>query len=235
MLEGSHLLPKPASFRAMYLGLTHAQLVTLAGRWLRSKRCHLVLEEIGTEREAPDAIGWTNGGHSILVECKTSVEDFRKDAKKFFRRMPEYGMGAHRWFLIEEGGCVIPFEGLPPRWGLLTVGERRKGQFRFQVVRQAQPFERKNERAEKVLLVSACRRVTEGWGRKVFGEVAPPLVDGDPHPTTAKVIKELREALSRASRREQTLIGRVARMATITEPKRVCRDPMCPGCDRLGH
>jgi len=218
--------------------VTHAELVKRAERWLRSsKRCGLVLCEIGTARESPDAIGWTYGAQPHLVECKASVDDYRKDAKKWFRRMPEHGLGAFRWYFAPPqvaeaiashihsvllGLAEVPSFGTNMEkiggrialqcWGVVACLPR--GQ---RVLRQASRFTVHNEREEARILVSACRRATEGWGRKVFGEVAPPLVDGDPHPTTARIIKDLRAENRRLRYRESEDVIRLTQALNKAE------------------
>jgi hypothetical protein len=61
----------------------HSELVKKAKQWLRgTKRCYPVFSESTSCRESPDAIGWNSRG-SIVVECKTSVIDFRRDRNKY--------------------------------------------------------------------------------------------------------------------------------------------------------
>lgn len=167
--------------------MKHAELVAAAARWLR-RRHPIVLVDVhcSVTNEQPDAIGWTNAGFSTLVECKVSRADFQRDAAKWFRREPSYGMGYARWYCSPVG--VIDRADLPPRWGLLSaVGER------VRVVCEPEPIHDFNRKVEAALLVSALRRATEGWGRRIFGDVAPELVDGDPHPTTSRLLRELRQ------------------------------------------
>lgn len=167
--------------------MTHDELVRRVGRWLRSTKRHaVVLEEIGTDGfEFPDVIGWYRHAATTLVECKISVSDFDKDAKKPFRKRPEMGMGDERWYACPEG--LLAPEDMPPGWGLLWVGPKtckvkKQPSYRF-------PATELIKRKEARLLVSALVRATEGWGRKVFGEISP--VDGqlDPHPTVASTLK----------------------------------------------
>lgn len=63
--------------------VTHAGLVERAVTWLtKSKRCLFVLSEMQCNwLESPDAIGFSRS-HSILVECKTSRADFKRDRQK---------------------------------------------------------------------------------------------------------------------------------------------------------
>ena len=100
--------------------MTHAQLVEKAVRWLRSYRCGVVLsEQACTSGEMPDAIGWKQACHSVLVECKVTRADFLADREKPFRQKPETGVGCERFYLAAKG--LIRVEELPPGWGLLEV------------------------------------------------------------------------------------------------------------------
>lgn len=107
-------------------GRTHADLVAIAGRWLRNTAgCTVVLEELcaaTASGENPDAIGWYCA-RTLLIECKTSRSDFLADRKKRFRADPSRGMGLYRYFLAPRG-LISPAE-LPPRWGLLEVSGSR--------------------------------------------------------------------------------------------------------------
>lgn len=67
--------------------ISHAQLVTVAARWL-GRRCSVVLTELQTSGEAPDAIGWSHR-QSTLVECKVSRSDFLSDRRKQFMILSE--------------------------------------------------------------------------------------------------------------------------------------------------
>jgi len=88
--------------------------------WLRRYRCGVVLsEQACASGEMPDAIGWKKACHSVLVECKASRADFLADAEKPWRRKPETGVGAERYYLARHG--LIALEELPSGWGLLEV------------------------------------------------------------------------------------------------------------------
>jgi hypothetical protein len=183
--------------------VTHADLVTAAERWLRRKH-PVVLVDVhsATTNEQPDAIGWMNNGTSTLIECKASRSDFARDAKKWFRRAPELGIGACRYFLTPDS----LLEGLfvPDGWGVLYTTARGG----IRVVRQSRAFLSFNQACEKALLVGAVRRATEGWGRRTFGEIAPALApDGDPHPTASKTIRELRSTVQQL--REELRAARI--------------------------
>jgi hypothetical protein len=104
--------------------MTHDDLVKRAVSWLkrpvvkgswRKGACGVVVPElVSYAPENPDAIGWSQGGYSYLIECKCSLSDFVADANKSHRI---YGAGAQRLFLCEPG--IIPAERVPPGWGLL--------------------------------------------------------------------------------------------------------------------
>jgi hypothetical protein len=102
--------------------VTHAELVTVAAKWLRKTRgCGVVLTEHGGGHELPDAIGW-KGGFSVLVEVKVSRGDFFAD-----RRKPSRASAATRpasvCFYLTPPGLLKPTE-IPEGWGLLEFDGR---------------------------------------------------------------------------------------------------------------
>ena len=168
--------------------MNHAELVTRAGRWLRNSRKHVVvLEEIGSDgRECPDVIGWKHGGLCTLVECKVTRTDFLRDIKKPFRMRG--GMGSMRWYATSPN--LVKLSELPMSWGLIEVGLKL-----VRVVREPVPQNvDRNMRGETNCLISAVQRATDGWGRKVFGEISPVHGTIDPHPSIGATLKMLREA-----------------------------------------
>jgi hypothetical protein len=135
--------------------MTHAQLVGKAVRWLRAYRCGVVLsEQACVSGEMPDAIGWKQACHSVLLECKVSRADFLADREKPFRQKPERGVGSERFYLTLPG--VITVEELPPGWGLLEYrrGRIEKVQPSVKNLRTAVGF-----RYEMNLLLASLRRV----------------------------------------------------------------------------
>lgn len=125
--------------------MTHDELVRRAIRWLRSKKFDPVLAGIASCKEIPDAIGWSSSDCSV-IECKTSLADFRRDRHKYinfqrgniilatkhiqgrrdrfsdWEKVAKKSMGQHRYFLCEAG--VIPAEAVGehnPDHGLLYV------------------------------------------------------------------------------------------------------------------
>ena len=135
--------------------MTHAQLVQKAVRWLRSYRCGVVLsEQACVSGEMPDAIGWKQASHSVLVECKVSRADFLADRDKPFRLKPQNGVGSERFYLTPPG--LVKVEELPSGWGLL---ESRQGRIEMRQrsaknLRTAAGF-----RYEMNLLLASLRRV----------------------------------------------------------------------------
>jgi hypothetical protein len=135
--------------------MTHAQLVERAVRWLRYYRCGVVLsEQACISGEMPDAIGWKQACHSVLVECKVTRADFLADRVKPFRQKPEKGVGSERFYLTPPG--LIAPEELPAGWGLL---ELRRGRIEMlhpseKNLRTASGF-----RCEMNLLLASLRRV----------------------------------------------------------------------------
>lgn len=133
--------------------MTHDELCVRAIKWLRNTiKCNVVLTELQTGSEIPDAIGWNCGSDSWLVECKSNRADFFSDRKKNFRIKPQYGMGTYRYFLVPDG--MVDKSELPPRWGLLYA---RKSSIR--IVSKSEVFACKSIENEMRLLTSALRRV----------------------------------------------------------------------------
>lgn len=154
--------------------LDHTTLVKRAASWLRAQGCAVVLTEFvtcGSHGEVPDAIGWRHYGQtSMLVECKTSRADFRVDSQKQFRRNPEYGMGAWRFFLCPPG--VIEVSELPPGWGLLYAEGRSVKRVHNvpaprEWYRHRPPF-KANQNAEVTMMMSALRRLDECGALKLI-------------------------------------------------------------------
>lgn len=104
--------------------MTHAQLVAQAVRWLRRYRCGVVLsEQACVSGEMPDAIGWKQACHSVLIECKITRADFLADHAKPFRQKSEKGVGSERFYLTPP--ALIQRDELPCGWGLLELRHGR--------------------------------------------------------------------------------------------------------------
>jgi hypothetical protein len=104
--------------------MTHTELVEIAKQWLIHRGCSVVITEMSACSEEPDAIGWLRG-KSILIECKASISDFRKDAEKTFRKYPEDGLGIDRFYMVpEQIAKQILNEIQYTNWGLIQVGEK---------------------------------------------------------------------------------------------------------------
>ena len=135
--------------------MTHAQFVEKAVRWLRSYRCGVVLsEQACVSGEMPDAIGWKQACHSVLVECKVTRADFLADRAKPFRQKPEKGVGSERFYFTPP--ALVKVEELPAGWGLL---EYRRG--RIEIVQASEKNLRTGAgfRCEMNLLLASLRRV----------------------------------------------------------------------------
>lgn len=128
--------------------ITHASLVAEAAKWLR-ERCSVVMTELVTTGEVPDAIGW-RGVNSFMIECKVSRADFL--AEQRFRHELRLGVGRFRYYLAPSG--LLTNEKLPTKWGLLEltnygICERRK----------SERFEDTDTEHEIGMLLSALRRI----------------------------------------------------------------------------
>ena len=147
--------PKAEGRKPEAESMTHTQMVERAVRWLRSYRCGVVLsEQACVSGEMPDAIGWKQACHSVLVECKVTRGDFLADREKPFRQKPEKGVGSERFCLTPP--ALVKIEELPAGWGLL---EYRRGRIEMlhasaKSLRTAVGF-----RYEMNLLLASLRRV----------------------------------------------------------------------------
>ena len=111
-------------------------------------------EQACVSGEMPDAIGWKQACHSVLVECKVTRPDFQADRAKPFRQKAEKGVGSERFYLTPP--ALVKIEELPPGWGLL---EYRRGRIETvhasaKNLRTAVGF-----RYEMNLLLASLRRV----------------------------------------------------------------------------
>ena len=106
--------------------ITHNELVEIGYRWLlNTHKCSFAFKELKASGwEIPDVIGF-KWNHSVLIECKSTRQDFLKDKTKPFRKNPELGMGEYRFFLCPED--LIKVSDLPEKWGLIyTTGKKCK-------------------------------------------------------------------------------------------------------------
>jgi hypothetical protein len=135
--------------------MTHSRLVEKAIQWLRSYRCGVVLsEQACAGGEMPDAIGWKQACHSVLVECKISRADFLADREKPFRQKSQLGMGCERFYLTPHG--LLRPDELPFGWGLLEWHNREVtlAHHAARNLRTAMGFRR-----EMNLLLASLRRI----------------------------------------------------------------------------
>ena len=106
----------------------HTALCLRAAHWIRTTgKMPVAFAEPGSGgRERPDAIGWNREGWSILVECKVTVADFKKDVakRKLWANERYPGMGQERYYLTPMG-LLTAFGGvcetMPGDWGLLEL------------------------------------------------------------------------------------------------------------------
>lgn len=106
--------------------MTHAELVALAAKWLKTHRsCKVVGTEFNVQGcyESPDAIGWTYTGKCVVVEAKTSRSDFKADQKKLHKQTG-CQLGSERWYIAPEG--LIRVSELPDGYGLIEVTAKGK-------------------------------------------------------------------------------------------------------------
>ncbi len=133
--------------------VTHEALRKRAISWLTNmKRCGVVLSEISTCSEIPDAVGWQRWV-SCSIECKTSRADWKRDGDKIHVRA-ERGVGQTRYYMVPRG-LIQPEELDGSDYGLLWYSEESRvvKVMRGPVCREA------CYQDEISMLVSALRRV----------------------------------------------------------------------------
>ena len=94
-----------------------------------------------------------------LFEIKISRSDYKRDAKKHWRKHGE-GVGRNRWFVVPEG--LITSDEVNDGWGLIYV--TKKGQ--LQVVKASEHFESRQHLEELNILRALLRRT--GQDQRVF-------------------------------------------------------------------
>ena len=103
---------------------THNELVLIAAKWVKkSLKFPIVTTELKTtgSREIPDVLAFRSNT-SLIIECKTSLIDFKRDFKKPERINQDKGVGNYRLYLAPEG--LIPINLIPKSWGFLEVSSR---------------------------------------------------------------------------------------------------------------
>lgn len=153
--------------------MTHAELVQIAGRWLRNTlRCGVVLlEKPAFSGEIPDAVGWKGPAYAaecILVECKVSRADFLADMKKPHRMHPA-SLGRRRWYMT-DGHLVLP-EEVPGDWGLVEFNGRTCRVKKLSGVRPTDELTLDYER--KTLLTELRKYQAQGITYKPATQVRP--------------------------------------------------------------
>lgn len=106
--------------------LTHSDLVQQTKKWLETNHgnkfaCGVVLAEYNSYAdEIPDVIGF-NADRSILIECKVSRADFKRDFNKPHRHYTKR-LGNLRYYLtLPNVACP---EDITNGWGLLYVSDK---------------------------------------------------------------------------------------------------------------
>jgi len=141
------------------MSMTHSEIIKIVAKWLKRHKQNiviynypLVLSEfvaLTHTGETPDVIGW-NYFSSIVIEVKTSRQDFLRDKKKRFRVLG-MGMGDFKYYCCPDG--IIKVDDLPNGWGLLYVTDKGK-------IEIIQRVDKSNAdlHAERSMLLSVIRR-----------------------------------------------------------------------------
>lgn len=162
--------------------MKHKDLCVAACRWLvtHAKAKH-AFSEFNTMclEEFPDAIGYLASTYKgpIVIEVKVSVEDFKRDKHKGWRRneqanlkgdqswhIQNCGMGARRYYLVPEG--LISVDDVPEDHGLLVAVADKSGKVRVKPrpLKDAPLRPRRDTGSELAILCTALDR----WKRGVF-------------------------------------------------------------------
>jgi hypothetical protein len=160
--------------------MTHAELVKCGAMWLGKRHAGLSSPVVLTEyrsyaEEIPDVIGFSHYT-SVVIECKVSLEDFRKDQKKAHRqRRDSKKLGNHRFYLCPNG--LISPDHVPEGWGLLYCHDRQKS--RITIKKQAPRHTEAEIRvAEYQILYSVARRaVIRGLMPEILTPVTSSIID----------------------------------------------------------
>lgn len=131
-------------------GISHDKLVKRAIRWLWSQGCAIVISEMASASQEPDAIGFLTNW-TILIECKASRSDFLSEKHKPHVRS-KTSMGDKRYYLTPPS--IIKSGELPEGYGLLELYGNG-----VTIMEGAKFINDKDWRAEMHLLISAMRRI----------------------------------------------------------------------------
>ncbi len=136
----------------MTIKYSHDELVEQGAKYLARNHA-VVLTELTFGRECPDVIGWKANGQCTVIECKTTIADYRADACKPFRANSEMGMGDKRFFLTNPS--LISGSDWPISWGVIEVKKERF------TIKKRSMFFIPNRVAENQLMISSIRRLAD--------------------------------------------------------------------------
>ena len=142
--------------------MTHKEIVDFGEKWLRKKKSHNIVvpncttiakELVTMNSETPDLIGW-NYACSVVIEVKTSLADFKRDAKKIYRNWSS-GMGQLRYFLVPAGLITIEdVKSTYNSYGLLYIDDNGK----IRIAKEAKFKDNADVISERMVLLSIIRR-----------------------------------------------------------------------------
>ncbi len=139
--------------------MTHNELIKYAYKWLKKEGCTLIATEFVTSaHETPDAIGWNRGGESYLIECKTSLNDFKQDKVKVGNRLPDLKMGNVKYYFCTLELADQIEDLIPDDWGLLSVHMPLRKPI-FSIIKQCPYNKTPNKNDEVKMMMSAFRRL----------------------------------------------------------------------------
>jgi hypothetical protein len=102
--------------------------------------------------QSPDVFGFLGGDVTVLIEVKTSKQDFKADFKKRYRKLNR-NIGNYRYYFCPPD--VIKETDLPEKWGLIYCNENNE----ITVVRMSESFTDKDRHSEMLIMYSVIRRL----------------------------------------------------------------------------
>lgn len=96
-------------------------MIKRAEKWLiNTERCDIVCIKKSILTYHPDLIGYKSNGVTVVVECRSSMDEFLKDRKNWLKKNDDKdrSMGALRYYFAPKN--VLSPDDMPENWGLLA-------------------------------------------------------------------------------------------------------------------
>lgn len=100
--------------------MTKSEMIKRAEKWLRNtERCEFVCIKRSALTYHPDLIGYKSNGVTVVVECRSSMDEFLKDRKSWLKKNDDKDrtMGVLRYYFAPKN--VLSSDDMPDGWGLI--------------------------------------------------------------------------------------------------------------------